>query len=246
MIKNINKNNVLITPFVASKGCQLSGQQNDGLLLTEPYSASVYVGSFPIAIEFVDYGNGLTDPVVNRSCSIALDQQTFDDVVYEEGISGSGLFYPDQEVTNLNGSYKRLVWTQIRQAFYNDFHDPTKLLGLENIDIGLSGTKRFYADRIRVFTVPQAIFGEKIIEGSVNFIDNALDDKYSVIDDGKGNLVAEENLFSRYQVVRDFVNNFSSGSTGIDCPLPIDNIDTSPDPENIQDHLPHPPTEDPA
>lgn len=236
MIKRINKNNVLITPFIASKGCELSGQQNDDLLMTEPWSGSLpddtgatYVGDFPIAYEFVDYGNGLSDPVVNRSCSIALEQQTLDEVIYEEGISGSGLFYPDQESTNINGSYKRLVWSQIRQTFYNDYRDPTKLFGLENIDIGLSGTKRFYADRVRVFTVPRNIFGEKILEGSIQFIDNALDDSYLVVDDEKGNLLAKENLFSKYQVVRGFTNHFDSGSTGIDCPLPIDSIITDPE-----------------
>jgi hypothetical protein len=247
MIKSINPNNILITPFVASKGCELSGQQTDDLLVTDPWSGSltddtgeVYVGEFPIAYDFVDYGTGLTAPVLNRSCSLALDQQTLDAVIYEEGVSGSGMFYTEQESINLNGSYKRMVWSQIRQAFYNNYRDPTKLFGLENLDINLSGTKRFYAERVRVFTVPQRIFGEKLLEGSIRLVDNALDDYYEITDDSKGNLVASRNLFSKYQVVRDFPNNFASGSTGIDCPLPVDVVDTSPDPE-----LPIPPEDVP-
>jgi hypothetical protein len=217
MIKGINKNNVLTTPFIASKGCQLTGVQADDLLMIEPTATTA---SVPIALEFVDYGNGMSSPTTNRLCNIALEQQTLDEVIYEEGISGSGLFYPENEEQNINGSYKRLVFNQIEQAFYNNYQDPTKLFGMENIDIGLSGTKRFIADRIRVFTVPRSVFGEKILEGSVQLIDNALDDSYVVTDDGKGNLIASKNLFSKYQVVRQIPNRFDTGSTGFVCPLP--------------------------
>ena len=225
MIKNINKNNVLTTPFFASKGCELSGRQTDDLLMIEHTPAtgsSPATASVPIALDFVDYGNGISDPTVNRDCSIALEQQSIDDVIYEEGISGSGMFYPNQEETNINGSYKRLIWSQTRQTFYNNLKDPTKLFGLENIDVEKDGSQRTFAEKIRVFTVPRGVFGEKILEGSVRFVDNALDDNYEVVDDGKGNLIASSNLFSKYQVVRNFTNNFQSGSTGIDCPLPVD------------------------
>jgi len=221
MIKSINKNNVLITPFVATKGCELSGFQTDDLLLTEDTPASGInpaSGSVPIALDFVDYSNGLANPVLNRNCSIALEQQTLDQVIYEEGVSGSGLFYPDSEATNINGSYKRLVWNQIRTSFYNNYRNPTQLFGLENIDIDLSGTKRVFADRVRVFTVPRVIFGEKLLENSIRLKDNALDDEYVISDDGKGNLIAKNNLFSKYQAVRPWGNFIVSGSTGYTCP----------------------------
>lgn len=228
MIKNINQNNVLITPFIATKGCEVSGRQTDDLLMIEPFSGSIPTVSIPIALEFVDYNNGLLEPSLNRNCNIALEQQSLDSVIYEEGISGSGVFYPDQEETNINGSYKRMVWSQIEKSFYNNYKDPTKLFGLENIDIGLDGSKRFFAEKIRVFTVPRSIFGEKILEGSVQLVDNALDDHYVINDDKRGNLIASSNLFSKYQVVRNFTNNFNSGSTGFDCPLPIIDIPLPP------------------
>jgi hypothetical protein len=221
MIKNINKNNVLITPFIASKGCELSGAQTDDLLMIEDTPASgsnPATASVPIALDFVDYGDGIDQPVLNRDCNIALEQQSLDQVLYEEGIRGEGLFYPDQESTNINNSYKRLVWNQIKTAFYNDYRNPTQLFGMENIDIDLSGTKRFFADSVRVFTVPRSIFGEKILENSVRLTDNALDDEYVIVDDGQGNLLAKHNLFSKYQVVRNWGNYIVSGSTGVECP----------------------------
>jgi hypothetical protein len=157
-----------------------------------------------------------------------LEQQTLDDVIYEEGVIGSGMFYSENESTNLNGSYKRLIHNQIKQAFYNDYRDPTKLLGLENIDIGLSGTKRFISDRIRVFTVPRSIFGEKILEGSVELTDNALDDRYVVTDDYNSNLNAGDNLFSKRQALGSFYNYFATGSTSVDCPSPITGSPATP------------------
>ena len=231
MIKSINKNNVLITPFIATKGCELSGRQTDDLLMIEPYSASVPVTSIPIAIDFVDYSDGIAVPSLNRDCSIALEQQSLDDVIYEEGVSGSGMFYPDQEDTNINGSYKRMVWSQIEKAFYNNYRDPTKLFGLENIDIGLDGSKRFFAEKIRVFTVPRSIFGEKMLGGTIELVDNALDDRYVITDDGEGNLIASPNLFSKNQVVRQFTNDIYSGSTGFSYETPV--VDPPENPINL-------------
>ena len=31
-------------------------------------------------------------------------------------------------------TYKRLIYSQIKNSFYNDYNDPTKMFGLENID----------------------------------------------------------------------------------------------------------------
>jgi len=224
MIKSINKNNVLITPFIATKGCEMSGIQTDDLLLIEATPAtgsSPATSSIPIALDFVDYGAGVNNPVLNRNCSLALEQQTLDQVIYEEGISGSGMFYPDAEAVNINGSYKRLVWNQIKSAFYNEHHNPTQLFGMENVDVNLSGTKRLFANRVRVFTVPRIVFGEKLLENSIRLIDNALDDKYVIVDDGQGNLIAKDNLFSKYQAVRPWVNLIVTGSTGYTCPAVI-------------------------
>lgn len=201
MIKNLKKSDVLTTPFVVTKPCILTALHNDDLLLVEEITASIYV-----AQEFIDYQGGENLPILNRECNIALEQQTRDEVLYEEGEYIQGTFDVNSDPKNNTGTYKRLIYHQIKNSFYNDYNNPTKMFGLENIDFQLDKVNKFLSTKFRVFTIPKDMFGEKMMEDSILLVDNSLDDNFTIEDDGYNNILAKENLFSRVQEVRQ-INN---------------------------------------
>lgn len=221
MIKHINHQNLLTTPFVAIKTWELNNRDPDDLVLLETYSASVSTYNPPeefVAYEYVDFYSGST-PTLNRTCNIALEQQERDWVIYQEGITGSGYFDPANEPQNPDGTYKRLIHSQMDQAFYNTYKNPLKIFGVENFDFPLSRTERQITDAIRIFNIPQRIWGDSIIPRSVVIFDNLLDDNVDIYDDGYQNLLAGTNLFSKIQEVRTFGNVILSGSITNSCPL---------------------------
>jgi hypothetical protein len=134
-------------------------------------------------------------------------------VSYQEGLSGSGHFYPSSEPINNDGTYKRLVYSQINAMFYNNYNNPLQLLGVENIDLNLGGTYRALQDRLRVFTVPRIVFGERVIEGSMQLNDTIMDDNVTITDDGNQNLVAGNYLFSKIQTLGLVPNNILPGTS---------------------------------
>lgn len=206
MIKHINHQNFLTTPFVAYKNWRLYNDDSDELVILEPTGSEDTV-----ALEFPDYSSG-TGSVVNTQCSIALEQQSEDLARYQEGQTGSGVFNPDVEEQNHDGTFKRLVHSQIKTAFYNSYRNPTQIFGMEYIDFPLSQTFRDLSEEIRVFTIPQNVFGERIVGNSVMLRDTSLDDNIEIKDDGYQNLIAGDNIFSKVQEVRTFGNIFGSGS----------------------------------
>ena len=211
MIKNLKRNDIQVTPFVATKNWSLSNVANEALILLDHTGSD---GSdLSIAWERIIYGDGSAPYTASRG-SIALDQQDNDSIIYQEGISSSGLFYPENEPTNPDGTYKRLVYTTLKNMFYNDYKDPTKLWGMENIDIHLDGVKRFIGGKIRSFMIPRMNFGEKVLEYSVRLIDNSLDNDYIITDDGNSNLFAETNLFSKAQEIGMYGSHPTGGYSG--------------------------------
>lgn len=213
MIKNLRKNDIQVTPFVATKSWILSNSTayNQNLILVNDEDV--------LALEFIDYEGGDDLPILNRQCNIALGevQQSTNSALYEEGEKIEGTFYPETDPKNNTGTYKRLVYNQIKNAFYNDYQDPTKMFGLENIDFQLSETKKFLADEFKSFNVSKKYFGEKILENSVILVDNSLDDTFQIVDDGKGNIIAKENLFSKIQEVKKFINSINTEDTSTYC-----------------------------
>jgi hypothetical protein len=218
MIKHINHQNFLTTPFVAAKNWRLYNVDSDDLVILEPTGSTDTV-----ALEFVDYSTD--SPFVNTECSIALEQQGNDRIVYQEGATGSGAFFPDSEPTNQDGTYKRLIHSEIKSTFYNKFNNPTQIFGMEYIDFPLGRTFRDLSDLVRIFTVPRNIFGERITENTVRLMDNSLDDNVEISDDGYQNLVAKANLFSKVQEVRLFGNIIMSGTSSFVCYS--DHVDTT-------------------
>lgn len=216
MIKHINHQNVSTTPFVATKARALFNIQGDDTIITEP---DVYADGTHISLDYIDYNFG--DPRLNGECNIALEQQGFDSLGYEVGVTGSGTFNSASDPRNTDGTYQTLVHQTIKNAFYNTYRNPTKIFGVEHIDFPLSKTRRNLSDHFRMFTVPRLVFGEKIQPKSVRFYDTLFDDNVAIYDDGYQNLIAGYNLFSRVQEVRKWPsgsNYILPGTASCNCP----------------------------
>jgi hypothetical protein len=221
MIKNINHPN-LTTPFNATKAWELFNIENEDSILLEPLSGSSPISDTYVSLDYIDYNLG-PSPEWNRLCNIALEQQVQDQIMFEEGVSGSAAtFDPNVSSQNNNGTYKNLLYNQISRAFYNTYHNPIQIFGMENIDFPLSHTNRYLADTFRMFTIPQKMFGDKLVEGTIHFYDTAFDDNVDIYDDSVGNLVAYGNLFSKTQEVRTLENLVVNGSATASyvCPFP--------------------------
>lgn len=215
MIKNINhQNSNILSPFTAVKSWELYNTHNDDLILLEPSRSGVeYYDTF-VAQDYIDYSG---TPILNRECNIALQQQDNDDAKYEEGVRGSGLFFPEAESQNDNGSYKRLVYNQTEKAFYNKYHNPINIFGMDNIDFPLSQTNRYLANQFLMFSIPRQIMGDRLVAGTIQMFDNNLDDNVEINDDSHGNLIATKNLFSRIQEVRPLGNTLMEGAANQVC-----------------------------
>ncbi len=209
MLKSLNINDILTTPYSAVKEQRVSNADNTDLILFEHTGSDG--GPLAVAIEYIDYGDGSDSPTVNSNCSLANEQQSLDSITYREGKKIKGTFFPTDE-QNRDGTYKRIVFSQIREMFYNKYHDPIKMWGMEEIDIDKSQTKKFLQDKFVVLDVPISVMGEKIIPNSVLINDQTSDDKYTISDDGHCNLIVGTNIFSRKQELRSMGNVFNSGS----------------------------------
>jgi hypothetical protein len=212
MIKDLKRYQLKLTPFQATKNWELDNIFNDNLLLLEQTGSD---GSdIALGLEFLEYGDGSESPQTGSACDISLEQQDADRALFKEGQNISGLFYPDSDPKNSDGTYKRLVYSQYKSSFYNDFRNPTEIWGVENIDFELSKTKRYLAQGIQVFEIPRLVYGDKILPKSVVMHNQSQDNEYVVMDDGDGNLIAGINLFSHVQEIGKFGNDFTVGSSG--------------------------------
>jgi hypothetical protein len=221
MIKNFKRSDIQNTPFVATKPWVLTSFQNQDLVIVEEKPQEI-----PVAQEFIDYEGGDNLPILNRECNIALEQQDPDNILYEEGKKCNDTFYPETDLKNNTGTYQRLIYTQIKNSFYNEWNNPTKMFGMENIDFQTSGIKKFLSEQFRVFTISKDYFGEKMLENTILLVDNALDDNFQIVDDGKGNIIAKENLFSKVQEVRRFYNSINTTETSSVCTDYYTNIES--------------------
>lgn len=208
MLKSLKKYEIQTKPFEAVKTWALNNTHNDNLLLFESTGPD---DGLPYALEYIDYGNNIGYPIPNSSCNISLEQQDADLATLELGLNIIGIFYPDSDPQNIDGTYKRSVYHQVKTMFYNLYLDPTKIWGVENIDFPLSRTERRISDEIRLIDIPRNVFGDKMVPKSVVMTDNTTDNEYLITDDGNGNLFAGTNLFSHQQEIRHHNNEFSLG-----------------------------------
>ncbi len=207
MLKTLHKNDTQVTSFIVTKNWNLSNVNNDDLVVME------HTGSpgLPVGLEYIEYTP--QQPITSSNCDIALEQQEDDLATFNDGLKTEGLFYPDTDPQNNDGTYKRLIYSQIYNTFYNQYRDPTKIWGLENLDFELSNTKRFISDEFTVIYIPQIVFGEKIIENTFVLYNTTTDNNYTIVDDGNCNLFAGTNLFSHQQEVGEYPNNFVATSS---------------------------------
>ncbi len=204
MIKPLKKYQIQVTPFESTYNWSLNNIDNTALLLFESTGSD---DGEPYALEFIDYSQQYAFD--NYNCSLAQEQQTNGNVVtIDYGLNISGLFYPNTDPQNSDGTYQRMIYAQIKTTFYNDYRDPTKVWGLETLDFEINKTNKYLSDEFRIIYIPQITFGDKVIPNSVTFTDNTLDNPYTIIDDGNENLIAGTNLFSHQQEIGDFLNNF--------------------------------------
>jgi hypothetical protein len=213
MVKFLKKYQVQSNPFQASKDWNINNVDNDAVLLFESTGSD---DGLPLALEFVDYGDGTSQPVTQSSCDIALEQQEEDRAIVREGLKLTTIFYPETDPKNHDDTYKRMIYAQVNTMFYRSLRDVTKMLGVENIDLELGKTKRKISDLIRVYEIPRLVFGDKIVPNSIQIFDTTQDDDIVISDDGFGNLVAGPNVFSKHQSIGKFDMNFSTGSN-TDC-----------------------------
>ena len=218
MIKQINPQNILISPFIAAKSRALSNTANSDIVILEQDTTE----TIGIALEYIDYNFGT--PLLNRDCNIALEQQSNDLAMYQEGVSGSGTFNSQSAVLNGDGTYKVLVYNTVKNLFYNTYNNPTEILGLEHIDFPLSNTLRNLSQQFRMFSIPQSVFGDRIQPKSVQLFDELLDDNIIIFDDGNQNLIAGYNLFSKVQEVHTYPAGFNPqillpGAVSLSCPV---------------------------
>jgi hypothetical protein len=208
MLKSLHRNDTVTTPFVVTKNWNLSNVTNEDSILME-HSGS---DGLPVALEYLILLPNYT--ITASACNIALEQQADDLARYRSGLKLSGIFYPNIDPTNLDGTYQRVVYSQVVNMFYNDYRDPTKIWGLEQIDFDKSKTKRFLSDKFKMFEIPQPVYGEKIIPNTITMVDRTTDNDYIITDDGNCNLFAGTNIFAHQQEIGEFVNTFLSGSSG--------------------------------
>lgn len=210
MVKDLKKYHVILTPFNAAKKWSLNNIENNELLLFE---STIADDGEPLALEYIDYNEGN----INTNCNIALEQQNDDKILFQEGEKLTGPFYPNIDPININGTYKRVIYAQIKTTFYNNYINPTQILGIDNIDIENSTTKRKLSDKVRILDIPRIVFGDKVIPNTLKIYDSTLDNNYTIIDDSNGNLIIDEFVFSNQQETGDFQNQFNTGSSNNAC-----------------------------
>ena len=110
MLKTLTKFDTTTTPYIATKNWNLSNISNNDLVLAESGNS--------VAVESVKYHYTYIE--TSSFCSLAKEDQSNDLAQYREGIKISGLFYPDQDIQNIDGTYKRVIYNQIKTMFYNN------------------------------------------------------------------------------------------------------------------------------
>jgi hypothetical protein len=202
MIKNLNKDDIQVTPFISSKSWNLQNVDDSDLILWMSGSLS---GS--LSLIYIDYEDGTSSPITNSFCDLALQQQDSQiQIQYQRGIKNENTFFPStnqyyisaSNPLNNDGTYMGVVYNTNKKLFYNTYDNPTQLWGLENIN--LQDNTRLLTDAMDVFSLKKNQFGEKIVPHSILIQDNLGEINYTIIDDGKTNLILSGSYFSNFQI----------------------------------------------
>ena len=98
------------------------------------------------------------------------------------------------DTQNSNGTYKRLVYQLIKNAYYNP--NIAQSFGLETTDTD-KVVKILQNSCVRI-TLPRIYFGESILRDSVVLVDRSKDKDYIIYDDTYGNLYVDGTHFIDY------------------------------------------------
>lgn len=145
----------------------------------------------------------------------------------EEGyfVSSSYVFYDSASaakygqvaaVQNSNGTYKRLVYQLVKNAYYNE--NVAQSFGLETTDP--DKVFKVLQDTCVRITLPRVYFGEAILKDSVIIYDYSKDKNYTLYDDTYGNLYVDGTHFINYTDVTSriysapSINFFASPTSG--------------------------------
>ena len=194
MLKPIPRSNVVVRPFTTFKNWTLQNQNYDSFLTTED--------DCPLFIDYtIDVNMPCSASICYSSSSLALEAQTVNSQIsIQDGEYIQGIFYPNRDPINRDGSYKRLVFNTIKTMFYNNFDNPLELFGIQDYDSGLE--KRAIWDSVIAGNISNQIYGERIQSGSVTIIDNSSVDQQVILhDDGYTNLIVTNNTLVTEQVI---------------------------------------------
>lgn len=98
------------------------------------------------------------------------------------------------EPQNSNGTYKRLIYNLVKNAYYNN--SVVNSFGLETLDS--DKVVKILQNSLVRMTLPRVYFGEKIRPDSVVIIDSSKDKDYTIYDDKYGNLYVDGTNFINY------------------------------------------------
>lgn len=213
MIKSLNKNDILVTPFTAQKNWEVNTFDPSDLILWQSQSYNIdgttssYSGS--VSFTYIDYGDNNPNvyPITNSYCNIATQQQDLANITHQQGVFNTGVFYPtssfsfqtdSQNPKNLDGTYMSLVYEQNKHLFYNNYNNFTQIFGANSADLSL--TNRNITSTMDVFTIPPSRIADGILPNTVVITDKSLDKTYQIIDDGNSNLIFSGSLFSSYEI----------------------------------------------
>lgn len=163
--------------------------------------------NYPCPMDF--YSTINVSPVLNEEFNLLLEEDDGKFIKVETGIKVEKYvrFNPISESRNSSGTYKRLIYDQIKNSYYNDVKDPTKILGLENIDTFLDGGNRPIGSQIKVATIPQSYYGDSIQKGTLRIHDQSQEQSMTLVDDGNGNVVTSGSVFE--DIVKDALRTSS-------------------------------------
>jgi hypothetical protein len=126
----------------------------------------------------------------NLSGSAALISSSYN-TTFCLGVNRSGsLFNPLTEATSSNGTYPSQVYNTIKQLYYQNFLTSSyqESGSWDGFNQSTLNTIKYFptssSAQILVLSIPQELYGSKIMPNTFNFISNTL----SFIDDGEGNL----------------------------------------------------------
>lgn len=234
MIKSLNNNDIIVTPFITNKEWETDNSNPDLILWMSQSNGQLLTGS--IACTYIDYGdNSPQYPITNSYCTLLTQQQDNVDINYiniQKGVYNPNIIYPisnfkqnteleqepDRNKINIDGTYTDVVYATTQHLFYNNYNNFTKTFGLETADESKIIKNLTY--EMDILNIPINNFGETIVPKTLKIKDYVLGNDNLIIDDGNCNLIISGSIFSRYcinDLLYSNVNSINLKIKSFDC-----------------------------